>query len=288
LAQNDQDVEASTIMLKLWAIAYVAVVLICGGFATYVFLQMSSSSAMGQTSPAATGPTAAGTSVPQAAASTATENYSLPVPVVEVSKMYNAISQDETELRNVIVAIPILLTILLAFAPFALGNFVTVRVSEAVNARAVTAEQALEKQLRALMDARAAAADETLKRALEALAKGETAYEVVKKHVESRLRISEARISISIAYIYWSLGDSDQAALRAESTMDKSDEALELLKNQSQKDAAEIAKVERFRADAQDSWAYYVAELFVKRGEQKLDQEDYVKAKECAVEMLDR
>jgi hypothetical protein len=256
--RNDQDVEASTIMLKLWGAAYIGVVLICGGFATYVFLQMSSPSAMGQTAPPATGPTPAATPAQQAGASTTPENYSLPIPVAEVSKMYNAISQDETELRNVLVAIPILLTILLAFAPFALGNFVTVRVSEAVKDRVGEAEAAL-KEARAM-----------------------------ENRIETKLLSSEANVSLKIAYIYWNLRDLEQSVLRAQVAIDKSNEALKLLKAEPPKDAAELEKVEQFRLDALDSWAYYVAELFVERGEQKLDKEDYVKAKDRGIEMLDR
>jgi len=134
-------------MSKLWAVAYVIVVLLCGGFAVSVFLRMSSANAnppvqpvqgsMVVSSPPAT-PTPSSVAV-------ASGNYNLPVPVADLTTMYNAISEDEIELRNVIVAIPVLLTILLAFVPFALGNFVTVIVSEAVKERVGEAEAALKE-----------------------------------------------------------------------------------------------------------------------------------------------
>ena len=256
-------------MPKLWAVAYVIVVLICGGFAVSVFLRMSPANANppGQVSPPvqcspATSPPAVAPTPSSVALSSG--SYNLPVPVADIAQMYNAISEDEIELRNVIVAIPVLLTILLAFVPFALGNFVTVRVSEAVKDRVGEAEAAL-KEARA-----------------------------TEKRIDAKLRIAEARISTSIAYIYWTLGDSDEAASRAQLAIEKSNEGLELLRKDEQqtsekdKDPKEIGKIERFIADAQDSWAYYVAELFVKRGESKLDKDDYVKAKDRGLEILNK
>lgn len=253
-------------MSKLWAVAYVIVVLLCGGFAVSVFLRMSSANANPPVQPVqgsmvASSPPA--TPTPSSVA-VASGNYNLPVPVADLTTMYNAISEDEIELRNVIVAIPVLLTILLAFVPFALGNFVTVRVSEAVKERVGEAEAAL-KEARA-----------------------------TEKRIEARLQIAEARISTSIAYIYWTLGDSDEAATRVQVAIDKSNAALELLKkdqherNEKDKAPKELERIERFIADAQDSWAYYVAELFVKRGESKLDREDYVKAKDRGLEILNK
>jgi len=114
------------------------------------------------------------------------------------------------------------------------------------------------------------------------------------KRIEARLQIAEARISTSIAYIYWTLGDSDEAATRVQVAIDKSNAALELFKkdqherNEKDKAPKELERIERFIADAQDSWAYYIAELFVKRGESKLDREDYVKAKDRGLEILNK
>jgi len=195
--------------------------------------------------------------------------------------MYNAVSQDETEIRNLILAIPVLLTFLLAFVPFAVTSFIEGKVQAAVDTRVKQTEDKVVEATKALgdatkkVDATATKIDESLK-AQEAHIGTELDH--VTKNLESKMHKQEAFLRLRVAYLHWNQGDADLAAVYAKKALGDLALAKQLLGSDPALEAIRVSE-----NDALDSKAYYVAELFETAG--GLD-DDADKAKERGVHML--
>jgi hypothetical protein len=179
--------------------------------------------------------------------------------------MYNAIAQDETEVRNLFFSIPILLTFLLAFLPFALNNFIDARAKVAVDNRLKQTEDIIRE------------AQSTVKGLTTEI---KNALENATKSSESGLHNLRAFIDSRVAYLHWNQGDADIAAYYAKRASHDAVLAIQILGSDS---AAE--KIREFEKDTLDTRAYYVAELFCTAG--KLD-EDAESAKERCIYMLEQ
>ncbi len=153
--------------------------------------------------------------------------YQLRAPADDIWHMYNAIEKDEGYLQIIFVAFPALITLAVFLTPFMLGAFVNARVKTAI--------------------------DERVAEAKTALTKAETDY--TDKSKEFALRIEEVRalLLVRLAYLHWNLEDRDLAVFYARSASETARAAL--------RDEPDNERLRNFQQDADDSLAYYIAEL---------------------------
>jgi hypothetical protein len=149
------------------------------------------------------------------------------VPPEDVGHMYNAITEDENELRDLLVAIPVLLTVLVLITPWLLRVSVSEKVRRAVDTRVTRAEEALKK------------ATEN--------------YERIDKKIDSKIIEERALLKSRLAYLHWSLGEFERATAYANDALEGARNALKV--------SSDLEKMRGFAEEVSDDLAYYLAEV---------------------------
>jgi hypothetical protein len=169
-------------------------------------------------------------SAPGTASSLATappDTFQLQAPAADIWHMYNAIEKDEGDLRIIFIALPALITLALVLTPFILRMLVASQVETAVEERVAEAKQAL--------------------------VKAEAEYRARSKEFALRIEEVRALLHVRLAYLHWNLEDRDLAVFYARSASHTARTALI--------QEPENERLRHFQQDADDSLAYYVAEL---------------------------
>ena len=164
--------------------------------------------------------------------------------------MYNAVEEDERELRNILVAVPVLVTFMLIFGPYMLGLFAAEKVRVAV--------------------------DERIKEAENALKAATEASSSLTEKMELKIERERALLFARLAYLHWSLDDAELATHYAGRASQTADRALERAPGDS--------ALRNFLQDINQSFAYYTAELW---GPLMSGSDDMVEAaRKSGVQML--
>jgi hypothetical protein len=227
----------------------------------YIFAMFEARSLANPSGPNQPSASSVGATLPPGRSTGAAAGVRLPEDAA--SNISNEVTEDQKALRNILVAIPVMVTALVAFAPFAIRNFVDNAVREALDKR-------IEEANKALVEARnqVKEAQDTLKSASEEL--------------KWRLQALESFICVRMAYLHWNQNDPELALHYVRRGLDGLDRALGSIPS----DHPDLTRMKEFRSDALDGCAYYAADLRRASAKSGLTDEETVAARERALEML--